>query len=484
MKLISYLSVIVLIFFLSSCEDLLVEEPKDFMSPESFFQSQDDAEAAIAGAYASSFLDDSYLNLVRHHSEYTIARGSFTSVGNYDQPINTDQFGRLDGAWSGYYTTINRSNVVISRVPDIENINPDVQARIIAEAHFLRAWSYWELLKGWGPVPLRLEEFTGASPVEAPRPSRAQVYDQILSDLLIAERDLPESVGDDTGRASRWAAKILAAQVYLDMEDWDSAAEKANEVIQQSDHSLVPVQEADDFSNLFHTPTASGEDIMSHHASVNRSYNHLNWYHGSGTPYNRGTVWGFTMLVDYDAPLISNWDEDDLRKDFSMYDSYVNEDGEIEETDEQNKWRFKKFVKDDSGNAVHTVPIWRLAEAYLIYAEASNMVEQGPTAPALEALNIVRRRGYGFDPFSPSQIDIPSGLSQNEFHERVIQERAYELFFENDSRWWDLRRTDTIHEVFEEAGKPYSDVRLLWPLPQQEIDNNPAIDQSDQNPGY
>jgi hypothetical protein len=472
-----------LITVLASCEDALTEVPKDFISPGNFFTNQAEAEQALAGAYNAIWVGDNYMNLFRHHAEYTLARGSWTSVGNYGARLNADQYGRVDAIWATLYTTINRANLVIDRIPDIESIPAGEKARILAEAHFLRGRSYYELVKAWGGVPLRLEPFTGTSAVEAPRASVDEVFDVILSDLAIAERDLSSDVGEQTGKASKWAAKMLLAQINLGFDQWAAAAEKASDVINSGMYSLVPVSTSDDFSKVFWGITSS-EDIHSYHFSVTRTYSHINWYHGTGTPYNRGEVFGFTMLVDAAAPLVTTWAPADLRKNFNIYSQYVNSAGVTVQTDAANRYRFKKFVKDPQGNAVYSIPVFRLAEAYLIYAEATAMANAGPTAAGLEALNKVKRRGYGYDPNAPSPVDVAVGLDQATFRDLVIQERAYELFFENDSRWWDLKRTGKYKAVFAAAGKAISDDRLLLPLPQIEIDNNPAIEQSHQNPGY
>jgi hypothetical protein len=294
---------------------------------------------------------------------------------------------------------------------------------------------------------------------------------------------LPDNVGDATGKAAKWAAKMLLAQIYLGFENWAEAAAKSQEVINSGRYALVPVSQWEDFSRIFWTIT-SQEDIHSYHFSVTRTHSHINWYHGSGTPYNRGDVFGFTMLVDYSAPLITNWNAADLRKEFNIYSQYLNNAGQMVQTDAQSRYRFRKFVKDEAGNAVYSIPIFRLAEAYLIFAEASNRAEGSPSTTALEALNKVKRRGYGYNPDAPSPVDVPSGLSADAFNDLVIQERAYELFFENDSRWWDLKRTGRYTAIFAEAGKAITDDRLLLPVPQIEIDNNPAIEQNHQNPGY
>jgi starch-binding outer membrane protein, SusD/RagB family len=97
---------------------------------------------------------------------------------------------------------------------------------------------------------------------------------------------------------------------------------------------------------------------------------------------------------------------------------------------------------------------------------------------------VVRRRAYGYDPFTPSPADYPGGMSISDFRNAVILERAYE-FINEQQRWWDLLRTGTAKQAIGDAfGVTVSDARLLWPIPQEEINTNNAISQTDQNPGY
>ena len=129
------------------------------------------------------------------------------------------------------------------------------------------------------------------------------------------------------------------------------------------------------------------------------------------------------------------------------------------------------------------MPIYRFTEAYLFYAEASSMADGSPSALALERLNMIKRRAYGYDPTAVSPVDYPSGMSGNDFRDAIIQERAYEFITER-RRWFDLKRTGKVKEAFAAAGKTIIDERLLYPIPEDEINNNPAISQQDQNPGY
>lgn len=468
----------------SACTKILEEVPKNFISPENYYQNEKDAEGAIIGVYSSNFLNDTYINFNGLQTDNALARGSFTSIGNFNQVIASDQIGRVDGLWTTWYRTINRANVVLDRVPQIIDINEATRARILAEAYFLRAFSYFALLKDFGPVPLRTVETSGATEKGVPRATVDQVNELMINDLLIAEKDLPETVGNETGKASKWAAKMLLAQVYLNKEDWTNAAQKADEIIKSNNFSLVEVAKSDDFYDIFATIT-NPEFIMAYHSSTTRLTNFIQWLHGSGTPYNRGAVYGFTNLPDMKSPMIKNWDIRDLRLDFNLYSSYVNDNGVLvilPPSDTQ--WRYKKWIKDPNGYSTYSVPIFRYAEAFLTYSEASCLAENSPSDLALERLNIIRRRAYGYNPYAPSPVDFQIGMNNEEFRNAVLQERAYEFFFESGIRWWDLRRTGRAKEAIEASGKPFNNYRLLYPIPLAELQNNPAITQADQNPGY
>jgi len=475
---------LLLLTLLLSCKELLQETPKNFISPDGFYKSEADAEGAIAGVYSSVFpLNGDVKNFDEQHTDYVTGRGSFISISNFDKILSSDQNGRISNFWANYFNTVNRANIVLNRVPTITAISPATQTRILAEARFLRAWAYFNLAINYGAVPLRTTELTDLNTVATPRASLDKVYELILADLLIAEKDLPETVGSSTGKASKWAAKMLMARVYLTRENWALAAEKANDVISSGKYSLVPVGAPDDFYRIFATTTSTSEDIMSHHPSINRQSTFINWLHGAGTPYNKGTVFGFTLLPNMASPLIKEWADADLRKSFNLYSKYVNASGVTVTLPSTNPWLFKKLIKDPNGNALYMMPIFRYAEALLMYAEAATMVEGKPSALALERLNSVRRRGYGLNSGAASAVDYPAGLTKDQFRSTVLKERAYEFMLEN-IRWWDLKRTKTAKEAIEAAGKKFINERLLYPIPQAELNANSAITQQDQNPGY
>ncbi|MEQ9583370.1 MAG: RagB/SusD family nutrient uptake outer membrane protein, partial [Arenibacter sp.] len=221
-----FLIIITTILF-SACDKALEEVPKDFVSKANFYKNEQDAEAAIAGAYAgmqNDFFGITNYLMTELHGDYLFGRGSQAPITIWDQILNQQNIGRCATNWSSFYTTINRANAVLDNVPNIENIDTNTQKQILAEAHFLRALCYFELVRGWGAVPLKTKESIDLSAVEAPRAPESEVYELIVQDCQIAENDLGE-VGGETGRASKWAAKMLLAHVYLTMENWPGAAE-------------------------------------------------------------------------------------------------------------------------------------------------------------------------------------------------------------------------------------------------------------------
>lgn len=476
---------LIIVMCLSACEKTLEEVPKDFVSKANFYNSEEDAQAAIVGVYAglqSDFFGMNHYLMTELHGDFIFGRGSQAPITIWNQILDQTSIGRCAANWSSLYTTINRANAVLDNVSEIEDIDPEVKDQILGEAHFLRALSYFELVRGWGAVPIKTSESIDLSAVEAAREPVSKVYELIVADALAAESGLGEGDGQ-TGRASKWAAKMLLAHVYLTIEDWEAAAEKADDVIVNGPFSLVEVENPDDFYKIF-AVDSSTEDIMSVHHSETKTSGIPTYIHrGQAVPYNYSSTGYFAWLPDTNSFIGDSWDDADLRKNFNLYTEYQNADGDWVSLPETVPVLFKKFISNSSGQNVYSVPIYRFAEAYLIYAEAASNANGGPTALALERLNIIKRRAYGIDLNMPTSVDYVTGLGADDFREIVLQERAYEFLLER-RRWFDLKRTGTVQETFAAVGKNVIDERLLWPIPEDEINNNPAINQSDQNPGY
>ena len=197
-----------------------------------------------------------------------------------------------------------------------------------------------------------------------------------------------------------------------------------------------------------------------------------------GNPHFGGRGWG-TPVTYADNPFIMAWDNNDLRRQFNMFPWDVG----LGATLFNKKFNDPVSTSDWGG---HDYPIYRYPDLLLMYAEADNEVNGGPTPDGMEKLNRVRRRAYGNNPNVVSTIDyILSDYTKDTFNDLVLQERGYEFWFEG-KRWLDLKRTGKAKEIIlETKGIVVEEKHMLWPIPAVEYLNNDAIDPvNDQNPGY
>lgn len=470
---------------LLSCENMLDEVPKNFVSRSNYYQNEADAQGAINGAYAAigpDFFGITYYLLIELHGDFLDGRGSQAPISLVDRVLDQQNISRANTSWGELYKAINRANAVLDNVPGI-NMDETKKKRIVAEARFIRALCYFELVRGWGAVPLRTKESTDLSELSLSRAPEDDVYQLIIDDLTAAEPDLPLTVGTEKGRASVWAAKMLLAHVHLTRGNYGDAAAKANDVITSGNFSLVEIDDTEDFYNIFASETSS-EEIMSVKHSPNRQSDLPFYLHmGNNRPYNYTATGYFGWIPNMNSFIGNDWDDDDLRKGFNLYTQYQNTAGDWVPLPGTTPVLFKKYITNQDGLRIYPAPIYRFAEALLFYAEASARAEGAPSALALERLNMVKRRAYGYDPSAVSPVDYPSGMTEDEFVDAVLQERAFEFMLER-RRFFDLKRIGKVKEAFQAVGKTFIDERLFFPIPENEINNNPALSQADQNPGY
>ena len=195
----------------------LDEVPYDFYAPENVYTTAADAEAAIAGVYSDL---NSYDFMVKPYWEWLsedndlVAGASFAlnniGAGNYQGDYKTPRM------YTGPYVMISRANSVLENVPQID-MDEVQKNRILGEAHFLRAWSYFVLVRLFGPVPLRTSSIKDIAETNIPRAPIADVYQQIIDDLQQGETLMPyqgESGAGAPGHANKGAAQALLAKVY------------------------------------------------------------------------------------------------------------------------------------------------------------------------------------------------------------------------------------------------------------------------------
>jgi len=481
MKRIIFIILLILPFV--SCNDFLEEVPKDKLSEMNFYSTLAEAEATVTAIYypIRTNFKETYISQTEIPADYAYGRGSTYPNGGDYIGLSEANINAVGSNWANFYQAINYANIAIEKIPLIE-ANESNKNALVAEAHFLRAFCYYILVRRWGAVPLRLkinEGDIGRTPV-------ADVYESIISDLKIGEEDLP-STSAIYGRSTKWAAKTLLSEVYLTMGNWSLAAQKAKEVIDSGLFGLVEVATANDFDKIFGA-AANGtkEEIF-----------YLKYSHENGTkwPYYMaytGVTFtnhaGYVVYSDPENPFMKEWSKSDLRKQWGVFTEYVNASGVLKQLPSSYPMCFSKYRdtgapnKDNHANDYHAL---RYADVLFIYAEAANMENNGPTSLAVECLNKIKRRGYGYSLNSSSPVDYSkTGWTVQSFRDSVLQERAYEFICEG-KRWLDLLRTGTAQEaVLKNKGKTVNECMLLWPIPKDEINTNPLINQEDQNPGY
>ena len=461
----------------TSCEDTLLEEPKA-VSEENFYNTFEEVETAVNAVYLPLRQTWLLVGFNSAHTDHTFGRGSWAALNSYEG-LNGTWVNRMSSVWVLYYESIRNANIVIDVVPNAESLNPDDIAKFIAEAKFLRAFSYFQLVKHWGGVPIRTE--ANIDNADTKRSSVEDVYALIVSDLEEAIDVLPITPSI-SGKPSVGAAKTILADVYLNLNKFTEASALASEVINSKIYSLVPVQTTDDFQNIFGpNVVTTSEEIFylkfSHDVGQGDLWPWLLQRAGTGF-HGAGGVFG--VHSDSNSFVHTNWDDDDLRKG-----QWFNWDLGLGPTSLLSK----KLIDPDAvgGAGAGNPQTWyRYADILLIYAEAAGRVADAPTVESMEALNQVHRRAFGYDPTMPSPVDFIVGdYDGTTFLELIIKERGYEFQLEG-KRWSELIRTGKLSEIILEAkGKVVLDLELLLPIPVNELNANGELDSStDQNPGY
>lgn len=478
---IKILALSALLMISVSCEKSLEEVPTDRLASSTFYKTKDDAISAVNAIYNPlRTYGDRYGAQFTSIEDYGSGRGYLIAFAQYAGPMVST----TDVQYQSFYQAIRNANIVLKYIPAIPMSDEERNA-LLGEASFLRALAYRNLVRSWGGVPIRIEPTENADEIGAKRASATEVYNLIIKDLQFAENNLPATQAL-AGKPTKWSAKTMLADIYLMTEKWAEARDKADEVIVSGPYSLVPVTTSEGFEQIFGPASiTSSEDVFSIKFSRTSGSNIPLFYALPNSAYSSA---GYGSEYAYpNSPLLKNWDKNDLRYNFNLYTSYPNKSGVVVQNEAAQPIRFGKFK--DAGFAPshgNDYPIYRFPDALLIYAEAASQANNSPTALALERLNMVHRRGYGYNPKQPSPVDftIATAPSAQAFRDLVLRERAYEFMLEG-KRWFDLIRTNKVKQVIQEAkGTTVPDYFLLFPIPVQEIDNNPELNAKDQNPGY
>lgn len=477
------IGILLAILAFSGCKDVLEEQPKS-LAVQNFYNTPAELEAAVAAIYAplrnGNCLGGLYPAQHEAMPDYGNGRGSYTIISDYVGLDNTN-ITRVGQMWDLFYQAIRNANLVIENAPNATATTLEEAMPFIAEARFMRAFAYFIMVRNWGGVPLRTE--ANATEPTLARNTIEEVYQLVVDDLLFAEQNLPETAKQN-GRPSQLVAKTVLADVYLHREQWAEARDKAAEVMQAGKYSLVPVTDSEDFISVFGADVVTTpEEIfyLKYSRQSSQGWFFVMFAHHPGARYH-GAGGYFAHYTDsVTNPFIANWNPADLRKTYNLYPYNIG----LGNTSVLNR-KFRDVAATNANAAANDYPIYRYADLLLLHAEAASRVNGAPTPEAMESLNQVHRRAYGYPLNAPSPVDFNAGDYTGEsFLALVIQERGYETMYEG-KRWLDLKRLGIAKDVIKATkGKDVADKHLLWPIPVSELNYNEAINPTtDQNPGY
>lgn len=480
-------STIIAVFFVlgfSNCKQILEEKPVR-EATQGFMNDAASIESVLLSTYFQvkryECFSRNYHTTIESMTDYGTSIGSYQVVGRL-QGADPTVTSRTDGIWACFYRAIRFANMIILFAPDAKNATQQEINKLVAEARFMRAFSYLHLTQLWGAVPLATEnELKNTEETNLPRVPQKEILEFAAQDMEIAARDLPETQAM-VGRAYKLTAKAVLAEIYLHLQEWDKSRDNALAVINSNRFRLVDVAQSSDFYKIFNAKlVTSTEEIFylkyregKEFGSAFAAMLHRGKQYYNGNAYN-------AIHSTNDNPFYKNWSDQDLRKAFNSYVVKVNGADLIYN---------KKFVETDAvgDSGGSDIPLYRLADILLYYAEAECRAKGVPTADAMEKLNMVHRRAYGKPSNIPnSEVDfkLSDYNTEAKFIDLVLTERGYETCYEG-KRYNDLKRTGKLAEyVLAKRGIVVGVGGYSFAIPSQEFLYNKGMDPNkDQNQGY
>ena len=482
-------TLLLLVGFSFSCSDDFVDVKPTSTNSEDFFNTQEDYEKAIIGAY--DLLQSTYLNVMLGEiaSDNSLAGGESATdtpgIQEVDDMIHTPLNAQLRDIWNWMFAGVNRANYILEFKDKTDFAGKE---QIIAEATFLRAYYYFELVKWFGDVPLSVDErILFGEQFTIDRTPKADVYAQIEADLIFAANNLPY-VQSQPGRVTKGAAQALLGKAYLYQNKFTESATILDDLILNGPYDLVT-----DYNTIFEE---AGENNI-------ESVFEVQYFEGQGASFDclqcsEGNVAvGFNGVRAYSGPdfssgfsfnvpvqeVVDAFEAGDLRKDVAILDinAWATSTGATFGTgNEHTGYYNRKYIPRLRSNSAQgdrnlTNPnnyrAIRFADVLLMAAEAFNKSSTPNDAKAQAYLNRVRERAFGN---STNNITATGAT----LYDNILSERRVELVGEGH-RFFDLVRTG---KAAQEIDGFEADKNEVFPIPAIEIQL--AGNRWDQNPNY
>ena len=498
---IKYLYFVILVTGLVGCSNLLEEVPVSQLSTENYFKTEADAKAAIVGVYSSLQLEGVYGKSQTLFSTDEHNAGSKVPLSGLNLfTFTADNIEVILPIWRDHYKGINRANLAISKIPSIDM---DITERntLVAEAKFIKALLYFNLIRYYGDVPYKDSETTSLNDLNIPRTPVATIYENIIRDLEYCVVHLKVKTAGLAGHATQDAAKTLLASVYLTrgsmakrdntgngIADFVLAAKYAKEVIDSNRYSLcnyfpdafiVQNKNNDEivFDVQFKSPGLGVGNTIGINMGIPSNASGVDNLAAGGSqgairanPYHQ-------FYYEKADSIRMNWTNARILIDAAT-GSYTVVSA-VSNNPAVSAAKFRRYPVRNPGFVLQTNdydvnwPIFRYAEVLLIYAEALNETT-GPTQPAIDALNMLRSRARNTNIGGVHRDVLPRSLTlqrstglidltlsnplvstQSAFRDYIILERSRELSQEN-KRWYDLVRWGTLRSTLRGLNTLYA----------------------------
>jgi len=458
----SYIMLILLCFSYTSCEDLVeVDIPDHKIVSETVFSNNETANSAVLGIYnelSRSAFSSGFVNSITVLAGLSSdnLRSTVSSANRVDFEENEILIQNSNnlGIWSSAYYIVYMCNAVLDGLNTYTGVSETMKQKLIGEVIFVRAFTYFQLVNLYGDLPLILSSDYRNNANRSRNPID-EIYDQIEEDLLRAIELLDTNYENgERLRPNKFTAMALLARVYLYLEDWEKAENWSGQVINGTEHFGI----LNDLNAVF---LANTREAIWQISPKGRGE--------IGSHTREGNV--FILLTNTGNVALS----EDLFAAFPDNDLRIqNWIGIYDTENERYYYPFKYKIKNAIGDATEYSMVLRLAEQYLIRAEART--EQGKLPGAIADLDIIRQRS-GLEPIAI----LDPNIAQDELLEAIMKERRRELFTEWGHRWLDLKRTEKATETLGPIKPLWQSTDVNYPIPEEEIRKNPNMTQ---NQGY
>jgi len=477
MKIHTSLSLFVLCFLVACSEEELNLAPISNANTANFYTSAKDINQAVVAAYDA--LQDR-AQYGQNFLYYMESRGDNAEVedivkgtgdeGNIDLFREIPASPLLNNTWISCYACIQRCNAVLNRITNVA-MDEKEKANRIGEVKFIRALTYFNMVRIWGQVPLITKELESVDEAYAlGKDNIDAIYSTIIKDLLDAATTLPPTYAKtEAGRVTKGAALTLLGKVYLTLKNYQEAVTTLKQVVTAGTYTLLP-----NYAEVFDVAKENGAESIFEIQFLKGGIGEGGIHARLTAPLGNATLTGSVGNgIGDNLPtknLLSQFDSTDARlfvtiarlPDKRLYTT---------------KYLDKPFViNDDSRNVI----VLRYADVLLMLAEALNELGYTANGDAFTLLNQVRTRAK-LKPYTTANL-----ADQASFRLAIEKERRLELALENH-RWFDLVRTGRALEVMNSYPElrtvlKVKEHQLLFPIPQGQVDVNPG--KITQNPGY